>query len=155
MNTKYILIIILVVIAIITGWYFIKFPQTPEQITGVSFLEEGNVIKDNPGLDPGTWYLSYEKPGSSGLLVKLDLNSTPAPYIDLTQGERVKVSGILKENIVVVDLITPISTTTETGMTIKLYFYNPNLDQGPGGTQCTKKGLVEVTRVIPKTTTPL
>lgn len=38
---------------------------------------------------------------------------------------------------------------------IKLYFYNPDLDQGVGGVQCTSKGLVEVTRMIPKTSTPL
>lgn len=39
--------------------------------------------------------------------------------------------------------------------TIKLYYYNPALDQGVGGVQCTSKGLVEVTRTIPKTQTPL
>ncbi len=44
--------------------------------------------------------------------------------------------------------------TTE-NQTIKLYFYNPNLDQGVGGVQCTSKGLVEVLREIPKTETPL
>ncbi|TSC70085.1 MAG: hypothetical protein CEO12_582 [Parcubacteria group bacterium Gr01-1014_46] len=38
---------------------------------------------------------------------------------------------------------------------VKLYFYNPSLDQGVGGVQCTKAGLVEVTRTIPKTITPL
>lgn len=38
---------------------------------------------------------------------------------------------------------------------IKLYFYNPALDQGVGGVQCTKNGLVEVLRELPKTTTPL
>lgn len=44
--------------------------------------------------------------------------------------------------------------TTET-QTVKLYFYNPALDQGVGGVQCTSKGLVEVVRTIPKTETPL
>jgi spore germination protein GerM len=43
----------------------------------------------------------------------------------------------------------------ENFQTIKLYFYNPALDQGVGGVQCTKAGLVEVTRLIPKTETPL
>lgn len=38
---------------------------------------------------------------------------------------------------------------------VKLYFYNPDLDQGVGGVQCTRKGLVEVTRSIPKTDIPL
>ncbi len=44
--------------------------------------------------------------------------------------------------------------TTET-QEVKLYFYNPSLDQGVGGAQCTNKGLVEVVRTIPKTETPL
>ncbi|MFA6341183.1 MAG: GerMN domain-containing protein [Candidatus Paceibacterota bacterium] len=34
----------------------------------------------------------------------------------------------------------------------KLYFYNPKLDQGAGGVECSRKGLVAVERTIPKTT---
>lgn len=44
---------------------------------------------------------------------------------------------------------------TEKGRTITLYYYNPALDEGPGGIQCTKKGLVGVERVIPETEIPL
>lgn len=40
-------------------------------------------------------------------------------------------------------------------VSVKLYYYNPLLDQGEGGVQCTEKGLVEVKRQIPKTQTPL
>ncbi|MEX2052495.1 MAG: GerMN domain-containing protein [Candidatus Paceibacterota bacterium] len=38
---------------------------------------------------------------------------------------------------------------------IKLYYYNPDLDQGQGGILCSSKGLVAVDRVLPDTTTPL
>ncbi len=38
---------------------------------------------------------------------------------------------------------------------IKLHLYNPTLDQGPDGVQCSRNGLVAVERFIPKTTTPL
>ena len=38
---------------------------------------------------------------------------------------------------------------------ILLYYYNPQLDQGPGGAQCSKNGLVSVERNIPKSQTPL
>lgn len=38
---------------------------------------------------------------------------------------------------------------------VQLYFYNPALDQGPGGIACTRKGLVAVSRTLPKTVTPL
>ncbi|MBI2409551.1 GerMN domain-containing protein [Candidatus Kaiserbacteria bacterium] len=41
------------------------------------------------------------------------------------------------------------------GISVKLYYYNPALDQGPGGAQCSKNGLVAVGRVMPKTATPL
>jgi hypothetical protein len=47
------------------------------------------------------------------------------------------------------------SSSVAAGTRIKLYYYNPALDQGPGGAQCSKNGLVAVDRVIPKTTTPL
>ncbi len=43
----------------------------------------------------------------------------------------------------------------ETGIPIMLYYYNPALDQGPGGAQCSKTGLVAVNREIPPTPTPL
>ena len=38
---------------------------------------------------------------------------------------------------------------------IKLYYYNPTKDIGPGGVQCSRAGLVAVERSIPKTSTPL
>ena len=38
---------------------------------------------------------------------------------------------------------------------IKLYYYKPSLDQGVGGVQCTRKGLVAVNRLLPKTDTLL
>jgi Immunoglobulin-like domain of bacterial spore germination/Sporulation and spore germination len=47
----------------------------------------------------------------------------------------------------------PSATTASTRL--KLYYYNPALDQGPGGAQCSKNGLVAVERVVPKTNTPL
>lgn len=51
------------------------------------------------------------------------------------------------------------STTTqnfsETELPVRLYYYNPALDQGPGGAQCSGKGLVAVERIIPRTMTPI
>lgn len=43
----------------------------------------------------------------------------------------------------------------ETGIPIKLYYYDPDLDRGPGGPNCSRAGLRAVERVIPKTKTPL
>lgn len=47
------------------------------------------------------------------------------------------------------------ATTTSVMTPVKLYFYNPAIDQGPGGAQCSKNGLVAVERMLPKTMTPL
>lgn len=45
----------------------------------------------------------------------------------------------------------------EKGDTVRVhvYYYNPALDQGPGGAQCSPKGLVAVARVLPRSETPL
>lgn len=40
-------------------------------------------------------------------------------------------------------------------ISVQLYYYDAALDQGPGGAQCTREGLVAVERSIPQTTTPL
>jgi hypothetical protein len=119
----------------------------------INFSKDGNVTKDSPGFNPGVWYLSYEEPGKPGLSVALDLNSVSSSYISLTQGERVHVTGTLSRSVVTVQSITPI--TAEPGTDIKLYFYNPALDQGPGGVQCSRNGLVAVRRTIPTSGTPL
>ena len=55
--------------------------------------------------------------------------------------------------------ITYTNSLTNTGsgkeVPIKLYYYNPTRDQGPGGAQCSPQGLVAVARVIPRTITPI
>ncbi len=46
-------------------------------------------------------------------------------------------------------------TITAATSSIKLYYYNPALDQGVDGVQCTEKGLVAVERIIPRTISPI
>jgi hypothetical protein len=60
-----------------------------------SFVAEGNVVRNNPGLKPNVWYLLYEQPGKPALSVELDLNGAEQPYLDLSQGKRVHVEGDL------------------------------------------------------------
>lgn len=117
-----------------------------------AFSSEGNVMRNNPGQKPNVWYFVYERPGAPALSLELDLNSVQAPYIDLSQGERVRVTGTLRKGVLVVQniLVIPSDSTS-----VKLYYYNPSLDQGPGGAQCSRAGLVAVDRAIPKTSTPL
>ena len=150
---KYLIVAVGVLVLALAAWYLYapKSPTLTEQES--NFAQDGVVMKDNPGFKPGAWFLSYEEPGSPGLSVELNLKSVEAARISLSQGERVRVEGTLYGNVLAVRTITSLSV--ETGMPIKLYFYNPALDQGPGGVQCSSKGLVAVERVIPKTQTPL
>lgn len=45
--------------------------------------------------------------------------------------------------------------TTSGSTSLSIYLYNADLDQGPGGAQCSQKGLVPRERLVPKTSTPL
>lgn len=117
-----------------------------------AFSSEGAVTRNNPGQKPNVWYFVYERPGSPALSLELDLNSMQNPMVDLAQGARVRATGTIRGTVLVVQSIQTIPANSSS---IKLYFYNPTLDQGPDGAQCTKAGLVAVDRVIPKTSTPL
>jgi hypothetical protein len=138
------------IIMVLACWYVTSRPAAPSA-PEESFSSDGYVTRDNPGQESGVWYLTYERPGGPGLSAVLSFDGIAAP--ELVQGERVHVEGILKGSVLSVRSIAPVMA--ETGTRIKLYYYNPALDQGPGGTQCTAKGLVVAERVIPKTSTPL
>lgn len=40
----------------------------------VNFTETGHLVKDNPGLKAGVWYLVYEKPGAPALTTELSFD---------------------------------------------------------------------------------
>ena len=86
-----------------------------------SFSAMGNLVKDNPGLAPGAWYLVFEKPGSPAVTIELSfdakslciLNGTVSPCrpSDFVPGERVTVDGEESSGTVgVVSLIDESST---------------------------------------------
>lgn len=144
-------------------WYLLdQRPVIPPE--GIPFAEDGNLIQNNPGLEEDAWYLSYEEPGSPALSVQLRFNTESrcgsedmlkVCEISFDQGQRVRVEGFRSDDAVVVRTLTYLGAPSDDGVRIKLYFYNPKLDQGPGGVQCSAKGLVAVERIIPKTSTPL
>lgn len=45
--------------------------------------------------------------------------------------------------------------TPGAGVPVQLFYYSPERDQGEGGVQCSRLGLVSVGRVIPQTSTPI
>jgi hypothetical protein len=216
MRNKIIFFGIVVVATLAAAALFYRFiVNTPsDQVNLGDFNQIGNLVKDNPGFQPDSWYLVYELPGQPGLSKRLEFDSAsacavnaPAAPCDLSkleQGARVRVEGrsigeevllvrtiqspeVIPSDIAVVPSPTttpatstgttsrPATTTgtttvpgtstgtgtatstgtTTTGLTVRVYYYNPTLDQGPGGAQCTSKGLVSLTRVIPRTNSPL
>lgn len=94
--------ILLVPLVVIVGWYLIQTSVSDRDVSSEPFVHEGNLVKDNPGLEPGVWYLSYEEPGSPGLSVPLlfDHDSRcgiegmlQVCNISFDQGERVRIEG--------------------------------------------------------------
>lgn len=76
-----------------------------------SFNRSGNLMKDNPGLTPGVWYLSYETAGAPGLSTKLSFpehatctvtDGSSCAIKDLVQGDRVRVMGDMNGDIVTI-----------------------------------------------------
>jgi hypothetical protein len=68
-----------------------------------AFDKTGNIVKDNPGMEAGVWYLVYEEAGSPALNTMLQFSSlsvcvegeessTCEPDL-LSQGDRVRVTG--------------------------------------------------------------
>ncbi|MBI5456632.1 GerMN domain-containing protein [Candidatus Kaiserbacteria bacterium] len=154
--------ILLLPLIAITIWY--AMDQNPGPVSeGEPFDKEGNMMKDSPGFERGIWYLSYEEPGAPGLAAKLSFGEDSRCErdgvvnvcdISFLQGERVRIEGSRHGDVVDVDVLHHVQIASEEGLHIKLFYYNPGLDQGPGGVQCSKNGLVAVERVLPETTMP-
>lgn len=156
--------ILAIPLIMIAGWYLLTKYFPDENVVRTHFAQEGNIVKDNPGFEPGVWYLAYEEPGAPGLSVPLVFDDSSrcgseemlkVCDISFVQGERVRVEGTKEGNVVRVISLTYHPSLTEDGLRIKLYFYKPSLDQGPGGVQCSVNGVVPVERVIPQTESPL
>lgn len=143
-------------------------PPANDQQNGMStltFSETGNLVRNNPGMEANVWYLVYEKPGQPGLSMPLYFNqnsncrtgtsTSPCDPSQLQQGTRAEVKGSQDAAGVRVNELVFMPSPSVNNFSIKLYYYNPALDQGPGGAQCSSQGLVAVERVIPRTTTPI
>ena len=120
----YIIGLILLVAAAAGAWYWFAFkgtngdemmPQQDASQVTANFLQEGNIVKNNPGLKVDTWYLQYERQGTSALSeLAFDRDSTcagrtasgecnPAIFIN---GRKAKVEGVTDGPIIHVQLLT-------------------------------------------------
>ncbi len=163
-------LIVLLILGAVGAYLIVSQQNTPDvsvptpsgQATG-DFIEMGNLIINNPGLKTDTWYLVYEKEGAPGLKAELTFSAESTCAVDgstkpcpagLSAGLRVTVHGTRIEGGSV--RVATISEVQPAAMrTVRLYYYNPANDQGPGGVQCSSKGLVAVEREIFRTLTPI
>lgn len=131
----------------------------------LNFSETGNIAKNNPGLKPNAWYLIYEQPGAAALNVELSfdensfcqINSVSQPCLITTfsNGDKIEVTGRETDNLVIVKNLI-VNQTSQQLKTVKLYYYNPTLDEdNSGNILCSRQGLVTVDREMPVTTTPI
>lgn len=133
--------------------------------SGDTFADDGNIVHNNPGLKPDTWYLAYEMAGAPGLTTELlfdadsecnlEGKSVPCTSAIFRQGIRVRVLGTITGDGILVRTLSEISAN-ETGEAVKLYYYDPESDKDAvGNIQCSRAGLVPVPRVLPKSSTPI
>jgi hypothetical protein len=79
--------------------------EPPTPAPQIDFERTGNLVRDNPGLPPGLWFLLCEQPGAAALTVELEfaaesscVSEAQAIACDaLEPGSRVVVAGVLSE----------------------------------------------------------
>ncbi|MDD4531520.1 MAG: hypothetical protein PHH21_02315, partial [Candidatus Pacebacteria bacterium] len=96
-----VVMILSVIVVMIMGFFVYQqfFSQNGKK-EAVNFSRTGNLVIDNPGMEPGIWYLVYEAPGSPANSAKLSFDSKSVcrnqnnSCLDLVVGEKVSVKGI-------------------------------------------------------------
>ncbi|MFH0852008.1 MAG: hypothetical protein V1845_00135 [bacterium] len=71
-----VIIVILSVAAALAVWWLQTEEPLVETINAnnlesIGFSHTGNLVKNNPGMERGMWYLLYENPGQAALTAKL------------------------------------------------------------------------------------
>ena len=125
------------------GWYFeASFP--------IQVLDSNNqILFQGPAQAQGDWMTSAFVPFKATISLP---NAYTGKMTMLIKNDN--PSG-LPENDASLSFSLTKEASPESTNTIKLYYYNPNLDQGVGGVQCSVKGLVPVERTIVRTKTPI
>lgn len=70
-----------------------------------------------------------------------------------------RVAGVVAGLVVVFAgaylVLNAVDRGPHAGVHVAVYVYDPALDQGPGGPQCSEAGLVPVDRIVPRTRDPI
>ena len=94
-----------IVVGIFGAFIYHQFFSKTASLEENNFVKTGNLVKDNPGLEAGSWYLVYDIPGSPAVNKKLVLDEKSVCFescSELIQGEKVVVKGIEKDGVVLV-----------------------------------------------------
>jgi hypothetical protein len=95
----------MLVVGIFLAFIYHQFFNKNASIEENNFIKTGNLIKDNPGLESGTWYLVYELPGTPAINKKLSFDEKSVCFescTELIQGEKVIIRGIESNGVVMV-----------------------------------------------------
>lgn len=115
MNIKTIAGFLLLPMLAVAAWFLFPVQTAPHMPRPEMFRQDGNIVRNNPGLDPDTWYLVYDVPGAPGRTQRLEFNGGSrcgsAEMLKICnttfeQGERVRIEGFrLKNDVVVTKLM--------------------------------------------------
>jgi len=156
---KQVVLFVVAAIVISVAWYLWMMP--PQAVR--SFVQEGVLVRDTPGLVPGIWYLSYEDAGAPGQSVQLIFDvHTKCSVADtatscgtlLVAGQRAHITGVVDGAAVRVTELLAVGQPPETGVSMQLYYYDAARDTDDAGNiLCSAQGLVSVERVLPQDAT--
>jgi len=143
---KTILIFAIIVLAVIAGIMVFSAYFAPENngqnTPQENFSETGNIVINNPGLEPDAWYLVYEEEGSPAVTAKLDLSAVET---DFEPGDRVEIKGYEENGIVKVSWLRVLGEPSVDE--VVLYYQDSNAQ---GEDVCAKESLTAVTRPAPE-----
>lgn len=108
--------VVVLILAVYLGLRYFGGEQNSPSPTSTpnnsSFQRTGNLVKNNPGLKPDTWYLIYEQQGAPALTSELVFNNSSTclfgnygldcSKLTLNNGSRTTVEGKLSGNVVTV-----------------------------------------------------
>jgi len=119
-NLKNLIVGLLVTVVLLAGAWYIFVRETEEKprplVPTFNFSQEGNLVKDNPGMKEGEWYLVYDEPGAPGksvLLKLVDFSTCSFRGVgkecdedELEKGMRVNLQGIREGDVLTVTHLT-------------------------------------------------
>ncbi|MFZ2390743.1 MAG: hypothetical protein WAW15_02920 [Minisyncoccales bacterium] len=102
-----IMILSVMVLVIISLFVYREFFASTGNKQNINFVEQGNLVFNNPGLVENVWYLVYDTPGAAANNVKLIFDEksicrNQTSCSDLMIGQQVEIRGVRNDGEVLV-----------------------------------------------------